>query len=176
MRDGEGQMGKKVALSPITCHSPRLLRLGWLLPATYTLHILEEWRGGEGFPAWFSRTMGARLTVESFLSLNRAGLAGMLIGVGLAYAFRKLRWLLVSFATVVTINGLAHVTASVATRTYSPGLFTGAFLWLPLGTLVLDAGRRALSRRVFIAGVAVGVLMHAVVTLLAFTGVGAPSR
>ena len=94
------------------------VRWGWLFPAAYAVHILEEWRGGEGFPAWVSRVMGAELSVERFLALNAWALAGMTLGVVLTLVFRRMRWLLVGFG----------------------------------------------------AGLAVGLLMHAVVTLLAFFG------
>lgn len=146
------------------------VRWGWLFPATYAVHIVEEWRGGEGFPAWFSRVMGAELSVERFLALNVYALAGMTIGVALALMFRQLRWLVVGFGAVVLLNGLAHVAASVATRSYSPGAISGALLWLPLGAWALAAGRENLSRRDFGVGVGVGLLMHAVVTLLAVFG------
>ena len=148
----------------------RWVRLGWLFPATYAAHILEEWRGGEGFPAWWSRLMGAELSVERFLALNLYALAGMTLGVALAAFFRQMRWLLVGFGAVVLINATAHLAASAATRSYSPGVVSGALLWLPLGAWTLAAGRRGLSRRDFGVGLAVGLLMHAAVTLLAVFG------
>ena len=147
-----------------------LSRWGWLFPATYCVHSFEEWRGGEGFPAWFSRVMGAELTVERFLALNAYALAGMTLGVVLAMLFRQMRWLLAGFGAVVLINGFAHVAASAATRSYSPGVISGALLWLPLGAWTLAAARRSLSRRDFGVGLAAGVLMHAAVTLLAAFG------
>ncbi|HEY9284048.1 MAG TPA: HXXEE domain-containing protein [Pyrinomonadaceae bacterium] len=146
------------------------VRWGWLFPATYAVHIVEEWRGGEGFPAWWSRLTGVELSAERFLALNAYALAGMTLGVVLAALFRQMRWLLVGFGAVVLVNALAHVAASAATRSYSPGAISGALLWLPLGALTLAAGRKDLSRRDFGVGLAVGVVMHAAVTLLAFFG------
>jgi hypothetical protein len=148
----------------------RWVRFGWLFPVTYAVHILEEWRGGEGFPAWWSRLTGAELSVERFLALNAYALAGMKIGVALAALSRQVRWLLVGFGAVVLVNSLAHLAASAATRSYSPGALSGALLWLPLGAWTLAAGRKNLSRRDFTVGLAAGVLMHACVTLLAFFG------
>ena len=148
----------------------RWVRWGWLFPATYAVHILEEWRGGEGFPAWWSRLTGVDLSVERFLALNACALAGMTLGVALAALFKQMRWLLVGFGAVVLVNAVAHLAAGVATRSYSPGAVSGALLWLPLGAWTLAAGRKNLSRRDFGVGVAVGLLMHAVVTLLAFFG------
>ena len=146
------------------------VRLGWLFPSSYAVHVLEEWRGGEGFPAWWSRLTGVELPVERFLALNAYALAGMAVGVALAMLFRRMRWLLVGFGAVVLVNAVAHLAASAATRSYSPGAISGALLWLPLGAWTLAAGRKNLSRRDFGAGVGVGLLMHAAVTLLAFLG------
>jgi hypothetical protein len=155
-------------LSPVKVHRSGLLRLGWLLPVTYAAHVFEEWRGG--FPAWWSRLTGVGLSVERFLSLNEIGLALMTLGVILAYAVRPLRWLFAAFGAAVLMNAASHLLAGAATRSYSPGAITGALLWLPLGWLVLRAGRAELSRRAFAAGVTAGVAMHGVVALLAFFG------
>ena len=146
------------------------VRWGWLFPATYAVHVVEEWRGGEGFPAWFSRVMGVELSVERFLALNAYALAGMTLGVVLAALFRQMRWLLVGFGGVVLLNGLAHLAASVATSSYSPGVVSGALLWLPLGAWTLAAGRKNLSGRDFGVGAAAGLLMHVAVTLFAVSG------
>lgn len=149
-------------------HKLLLLRLGWLFPVTYLVHILEEWVGG--FPAWFARVLGVGLTEGTFLWLNAAALAGMTLGVALAYKFGALRWLFVSFGTVTLVNAAAHVAASLATLSYSPGVLSGTLLWLPLGFVTVRAGRGALKRRPFVAGLVVGALMHAAVTLLAVFG------
>jgi hypothetical protein len=94
----------------------------------------------------------------------------MALGVALAAVFRQMRWLLVGFGAVVLVNAVAHLAATAATRSYSPGAVSGALLWLPLGAWTLAAGRRSLSGRDFGVGLAAGVLMHAAVTLLAFFG------
>ena len=135
---------------------------------TYAAHVFEEWRGG--FPAWWSRLTGVGLSVERFLGLNEIALALMALGVVLAYAARPMRWLFVAFGAAVLINAGSHIIACAATRSYSPGALTGTLLWLPLGWLIMRAGRAGLSRRSFAAGVAVGVAMHAVVALLALLG------
>jgi hypothetical protein len=142
-----------------------LLRLGRLFPVTYLIHILEEWFGG--FVAWYARAVGAGLGEGAFLSLNAAALAGMTLGVVLAHKFGALRWLLVSFAAVAALNGATHVAASLATNSYSPGVVSGALVWLPLGFATVRAGRGALKRRSFVAGLVVGAIMHAAVILLA---------
>ena len=144
------------------------MRLGWLLPVTYAAHIFEEWRGG--FPAWWSRLTGVAMSPQTFISINKTALVAMTVAVIVAYLIKEMRWLFVAFGTVVLVNAAAHLTASAATLTYSPGAVTGALLWLPLGVLIVRAGWRGLSRRAFAAGVLVGVAMHAGVTLTALYG------
>ncbi len=148
-------------------HKQLLLRLGWLFPLTYLIHVLEEWFGG--FVAWYARAFCGGLSESAFLVANAAGLVGMSLGVALAYKFGAMRWLFVSFGAAAFVNGVAHVAASLATLSYSPGVVSGAFIWLPLGFVTVRAGRGGLTRRSFAAGIIVGVLMHAVVILLPFS-------
>jgi hypothetical protein len=138
----------------------------WLFPATYLAHIAEEYWGGEGFPRWISRVAGATLTTPEFLTLNAVAwvlMAGAMVGV-----VRGLwRWPLVAFGLVVLLNALLHAGGSVVTRSYSPGLVTGLLFWLPLGAFTLWRAWADVPRRTFWTGVAVGLAMHAVVSLLA---------
>ena len=92
----------------------------------------------------------------------------MMVGVALALRTKSYRWLLVSFGTVVLINGLVHAGASVVTRSYSPGVISGLLLFVPLGAITLLRARSRVNRRTLRAGIIVGVLMHGVVVLLAF--------
>jgi hypothetical protein len=92
----------------------------------------------------------------------------MALGVAVALKTKSYRWLLVSFGTVVLINGLVHAGASVLTRSYSPGLISGLLLFIPLGAITLLRARATVNRRTLRAGIIVGILMHAVVVLLAF--------
>ncbi|MBC7908972.1 MAG: HXXEE domain-containing protein [Pyrinomonadaceae bacterium] len=142
----------------------------WLFPLTYLAHIAEEYWVGEGFPAWFSRLSGVELTPARFLALNRFALALMAVGIILALTVPPLRWLLISFGTVILINALAHAVGSAVTRSYSPGLISGLLLWLPLGALTLRRAWILRSRRAFWSGVMVGVLLHGIITVLALSG------
>jgi hypothetical protein len=92
----------------------------------------------------------------------------MTLGVAVALKTKSYRWLLVSFATVVLINGVVHALASVVTVSYSPGLISGLLLFVPLGTVALRRARAQVSARTFRAGIILGVVMHGVVVLLAF--------
>jgi hypothetical protein len=138
----------------------------WLFPASYLIHIAEEYWGG--FPAWIARFWGVESSSGHFLSWNGGALVMMTVGVWLVLRTKSYRWLLVSFATVVLINGLVHTVASMVTLSYSPGLVSGLLLFVPLGALTLRRAFRDVNRRTLRAGIIVGVLMHMAVVLLAF--------
>ena len=138
----------------------------WLFPLSYLAHIAEEYWGG--FPAWIARFWGVESSVANFLSWNGGALVMMCVGVALALWTKSYRWLLVSFGTVVLINGFVHALASVVTWSYSPGLVTGLLLYVPLGLFTLRRARGSVNARSLRAGVIVGVVMHAAVVLLAF--------
>ena len=69
----------------------------WLFPATYALHIAEEYWGGEGFAAWVSRFARTPLTEDLFLLLNAIGLTAMVFCTALA-ASGTGRWLAAAIA------------------------------------------------------------------------------
>jgi hypothetical protein len=146
-------------------------RLGpwvWLFPATYLVHLAEESWCGEGFPAWISRVGGVQYSPAEFVSLNRVCWIAMAVATVLIARVRSLRWLLTSLGTVVLINGLAHAVGTIATASYSPGLFSGLLAWVPLGGYTLLRAWREASGRVFAAAVLAGVVIHAVIAFLAF--------
>lgn len=136
----------------------------WAFPATYLLHATEEYCCGETFPVWISRLAGAHFTAAAFLWLNGIAMLLMLGAAWLATRGTRARSLAIALATVVTINGLAHVAGSLATWSYSPGVVTGALLWLPLGVLTLHRAHQQCTRRELIAGTLLGVLAHAAVS------------
>lgn len=138
----------------------------WLFPLSYLAHIAEEYWGG--FPVWIARFWGVESSDANFLSWNGGALVMMCVGVVLVLVTKSYRWLLVSFGTAILINGAVHTVASVATRSYSPGLVSGILFFIPLGLLTLRRARRSVNARTMRAGVIVGVLMHVVVVLLAF--------
>ena len=143
---------------------------GWLFPATYALHILEETWGGEGFVAWIGRVAGVELEATQFLVWNALALSLMAAGVVLMLRFRHLRWLLVAYGVAFLLNALSHLAASLYTMSYSPGLVSSLLLWLPLGALTLLRFRKTLSRRQRRAGLLVGLLMHCAVLALTLLG------
>ena len=139
-----------------------------LLPIGYLLHLAEEWWCGEGFAAWTARAVGTGVSPTRFIIVN--SVVWPLFAVLTVLAFKKpaLAWFPTTFATVVIINAVLHALGTLATAAYSPGLITGLAIYLPVGGRVLVSGHRELSPRAFTFAALLGVLIHAVVVVIAF--------
>ena len=133
----------------------------WIFPATYAIHIAEEACCGETFPGWISRVGGVHFTTRGFVVVNSIAMVAMVLVVLATARFDRARFLRATLATIVLVNGLAHTIGTVVTWSYSPGLWSGALLWVPLGATVLLGETRALPRRQMVTGVALGILAHA---------------
>ncbi len=149
---------------------PRQKRLfedwAWLFPATYLVHAMEEYWGGEGFYRWMAKIFGWGMTPREFVNINTTA---WLLMVGSILVFRRtpsIRWLTISYGTVALVNGFAHLLGSIWTMTYSPGVVSGTLLWIPLGLVTLYRGWKGATRRSFFYGVLVGLLIHAVLFLV----------
>jgi hypothetical protein len=141
----------------------------WAYPATYLAHIVDEATYAQGFPAWFSGTTGADLSLTEFAWINGIGFAAVSAvawrtsGAGGDVSVPR-----AALATIVLTNGLLHLAASLLTGAAVPGVLTGTLLWIPLGgwafaSLVHDSAPRRI-----IAGAAVGLLAHLGVTWIAW--------
>jgi hypothetical protein len=138
----------------------------WLLPAAYACHLIEEWLGG--FPQWISRVIGAPLPDAAFLWINAVALAVMVLASRAASGREAHGWMGIAVATILFTNGIAHLLGSVVTGSYSPGLFTGVVLYLPLGGLVLLRAWTEAGEGGFARGVASGLGLHALVFVIAY--------
>jgi hypothetical protein len=143
-----------------TCLAPLLF------PATYTIHLAEEYFAGGGFGDWAARVLDVRIGMAEFLAWNIAGLALMCAATFLVSRHSRYRWIEMALAIAVLGNALGHLGASLATGTYSPGLFTALLIWCPLGTARLVAGWRRSDPRGRRAGIAVGLVVIAVTTAI----------
>jgi len=65
------------------------------------------------------------------------------------------------------MNGLGHLAESVGTRSYSPGLFTGALLWTPLDAWALRQAWHRVAAGELAVGVVAGLVIQGLVVLLA---------
>jgi hypothetical protein len=142
----------------------------WLFPAVYLLHIAEEYWCGGGYSAYVARTSGVNLSPTKFLVLNGVGLALTIMGALLARRLGFSEWLLVCLATVVLINGLSHTIITVLRTQYNPGFVSGLLIFIPLGTATLLLMKRSMRARRYFGALAVGVAIHACISLLALSG------
>ena len=141
----------------------------WLFPLTYLIHMAEEYWGGEGFYVWISRLTGSAFTAHDFLIVNSIGWCVMVAAMGLVAASPVFRWLLAAFGGVILLNAFLHVTLSLVTRSYSPGVVSGLLCWAPLGAYTLRRAWRELPRHTFRAGIAVSLGLHALVSFFALS-------
>lgn len=139
--------------------------LVWLLVAAYALHIVEELVGG--FPEWFAFLAGRPLPLAAFLIINGVALAIMAAAGHAATRHEPLGWMTIAIATVLLVNGLAHLLGSLAFSSYSPGLITGVVFYLPLAQLTLIRAWHQTAPPFFWRGVAAGLASHAVVVIVA---------
>ena len=139
----------------------------WMLVGAGVAHVAEEylldWR------SWASRMSGVSLTWDRFWLMN----AGFLV---LAAAAAAIGWRSVRFSlalpSLVLINAVGfHIGPTLAVGQVSPGVFTAALLYVPLGSWVFwRAGKDGLltwSVAVFavVLGAAVMSLPFALLTI-----------
>jgi hypothetical protein len=140
-----------------------------LLPLSFLLHITEEWFAGPGFPAWTAKLAGSGIPPGRFIAINAIAWPASAILTILGIALPELRWFPAALATMVSLNAVLHAIGTLATVSYSPGLFTGLLLFLPIGLTALSYCRRVLPPGRFALAFAVGVLLHVGVIVLAFS-------
>ena len=144
--------------------------LPWLFPATYLIHIAEEYWGGGGFSAYVARARGVDLPPSRFLLLNGIGLSLMLLGVVLARRYKFSQWLAVCLGALVLGNGLSHTINGAVSREYNPGLVSGLLIWIPLGLVTLFYVKRRMAARKYWIALAIGIGIQIIVALLALRG------
>jgi hypothetical protein len=146
----------------------RLSRMNpvWLFPATYILHLCEEYFAAGGFSVWAECTLRLQFSGAEFVAWNAVAVALMCVGAWLVSRDPKFRFIEIALAIAVLGNVVAHVLGSVTTWTYSPGLLTGVVLWIPLGVYRLQSAWAASTRKARTAGIYMGVSV-VLVTIIA---------
>jgi hypothetical protein len=132
----------------------------WFLPAAYVCHVAEEAFGGHGLMEWMAAGGGVRLSMAVFLGLNAVGAGMMCVAAWAARRSKVWRWPLVSGAAVIFVNGIWHIAICVMTRSYIPGVWTGLFLYVPVGGILLFWLRRLMSPWLFASAIAIGIMIH----------------
>jgi hypothetical protein len=141
------------------------LVLAVLFPATFALHVTEEWLGG--FPSFMALVSGRTMSETVFLNVNGVYLALVVIAVAVAAIRSGFDWIYPGLATVILFNTATHLSGAAFVRAYSPGLVTALSLWIPLGTWVARSSWRRLPRPTFWGGVTAGAVTMVGVGLLA---------
>ena len=129
----------------------------WLFPATYILHLCEEYFVAGGFTLWAERALRLQFSDAEFVAWNAFALGLMCLAAWLVSRDPKFRFIEIALAVAVLGNVLAHVLGSLMTRTYSPGLLTGVALWTPVGVYSLQSAWGASTRKARMAGVYIGL-------------------
>lgn len=142
-------------------------RVALLLPVVLVLHVAEEWLGG--FPAWTGRVLDGGVSPERFVVINTFGVILLTTGTVVASSTAGVAWFVVSFASLLVLNGVLHSLATLGWGLYSPGTITGLLLSIPIGLAVLRASWPRLPTPVFVGAALFGVVIHGVVTLIALS-------
>jgi hypothetical protein len=129
----------------------------WLFPASYALHLSEEYFAAGGFPRWAHRTLALDFSDAEFVAWNVFALVLMIVAAWLVSRDPKFRFIEIALAIAVLGNVVAHVLGSLITWTYSPGLVTGVCLWIPFGVVRLRRAWAASRRTARLAGMYLGL-------------------
>src|SRR5687767_11837991 len=108
--------------------------LVWLLPIAYACHLVEEWLGG--FRLWMAAVTGAPIPAAAFVAINAVAFVLFLAAGRETTRRESAGWMAVAMATILLVNGVAHILGTLAFGSYSPGLITSVILYLPLSQLV----------------------------------------
>ena len=106
----------------------------WGLLAAVCVHECEEFVWPGGFRAWYidySPHVERSMTTRFLVFINLAvPLSAAIAGAFFAAPWARTLWLAV--ASGVGINSVWHIQATLRGRRYSPGVVTGALLYVPL--------------------------------------------
>jgi Protein of unknown function with HXXEE motif len=139
----------------------------WLLPLSYLIHVLEEYYIGSGFPSWFSTMFNAGLSEREFIVINIFGMLTM-ITCALINSIRKAAdSFLVALYTLILVNGIIHLLASLISMTYSPGLVTGVFIYIPLSVYFFRTIFPNVPARIKRLGILTGITVQILVSVIA---------
>ena len=140
----------------------------WLFPGTHLVHFIDELVSAGGLPAWMARLGLAPMSTKQFVGASLLALVAMTVT---AWVARKGKpdWLVFGLTAIVVLNALAHLTLSLATRSYSPGTASGALLWLPLGAAILWRGSIHRCRRSLAIGLIIGIGVNVMIGAVTVT-------
>ena len=106
-------------------------------PGIFIFHFLEE---APGFVSWFNSHVNADITTELFWNVNISALVITLLVVLIEFfapSFISVSLVVLWFSFLIFANVLLHITGSLVDQTYTPGLITAIFLYLPYYLLII---------------------------------------
>ena len=142
----------------------------WLFPATYVIHIAEEYWGGEGYVAYLYRLRGVRMSGTRFLVLQSFGFIWMAGLVVLSQWLNFREFMLAMLGTITFLNGITHSVTAFSHRGYGPGLVSCVLTWIPLGLLTLIFIFPQMPTIPFAIAVACGVLIIVFIAIFTMRG------
>lgn len=142
--------------------------LVWLLPLTYSMHIVEEYFAGGGLPEWFSQVFNATISNNDFIIINAIALSAVIIFAFVYQFFKQYNVLFLALVTLFFVNGIIHFLSSVFSMTYSPGTITGLILYIPMGIFLFKRILPLLSYNQRVTGISIGIFIHIIVAIIAF--------
>src|SRR5947209_1616189 len=96
----------------------------WLFPVAYVVHVTEEFFGGAGLSLAPHSMEGVNLTPVQFILSTCVGALLLLFGLIIAKRRGFPHLLMLMLATIFLINGLRHISTTVQTGAYNPGVIT----------------------------------------------------
>ncbi|ATE64327.1 HXXEE domain-containing protein [Rhizorhabdus dicambivorans] len=150
-------------------------RLIWLLPVAFALHLVEEYC--TGYPAYAAAVTGHPMALPMFLGPNILFVAIMALLTWWAAKTRKpaaMFWLLAWAAGNQFWNFVYHLIAVPAHDRHSPGLITGALIYLPLSLAIWQAAlaERQIGCKALAGAIAIGGAFMALVAAVGIYHVG----
>ncbi|SRR6266404_2184446 len=141
-----------------------------LFPATYLIHVLEEYYGGSSRKVSNNKVAGTNVSQVQFVLFNGIGIGLMLVGFVIARTDGFVNWLSVMLSTVVLVNGISHTYATLSRREYNPGFISGILVWVPLGIVTLYRLSHNMPAKRFIVPALVGLAVQVTVSLISRNG------
>ena len=132
----------------------------WLFVPAYFLHAIEEVKA-------VGALHGINLSLSRYVAFSSLALLLMVLGIVLAQRFKFNQLFCVCLGTTFLVNGLSHILNTVIVR-YDPGVISGTVILIPLGLATLIGLRKSLSRLRYVVGMALGIAIQGIATILAW--------
>jgi hypothetical protein len=124
--------------------------------------------GWAGFVDWASRHLSSSFTGRRFIVINAIAWPAMLATSLATIYIPAVRWLVVTLAVILLVNGVLHLGSTFITNSYSPGVISGVLVYLPLASLSLRWAVRECTPAMIAVGIGLGVAIHGLVAFVAF--------